>query len=87
MFVVVCVAFLQDESRILRVKVIAGIGLAKKDILGARSVYQILYHQNDTITSRAVQLITCDSHAHLVSKAGVQTNHATYPTNNIFALF
>lgn len=31
-------AFLQDESRILRVKVIGGMGLAKKDILGARSV-------------------------------------------------
>uniref|UniRef100_A0A671REJ5 E3 ubiquitin-protein ligase n=1 Tax=Sinocyclocheilus anshuiensis TaxID=1608454 RepID=A0A671REJ5_9TELE len=29
----------EDESRILRVKVIAGIGLAKKDILGARSVH------------------------------------------------
>lgn len=43
-------AFLQDESRILRVKVIGGIGLAKKDILGARSVLQILHHENDTIT-------------------------------------
>uniref|UniRef100_A0A673JQX3 E3 ubiquitin-protein ligase n=1 Tax=Sinocyclocheilus rhinocerous TaxID=307959 RepID=A0A673JQX3_9TELE len=32
-------AFLQDESRILRVKVIAGIGLAKKDILGASDPY------------------------------------------------
>ncbi len=27
---------LQNESRILRVKVIAGIDLAKKDIIGAR---------------------------------------------------
>ena len=26
----------QEDSRVLRVKVIAGIGLAKKDILGAR---------------------------------------------------
>lgn len=26
----------QEESRILKVKVVAGIGLAKKDILGAR---------------------------------------------------
>lgn len=37
-FVVDVFAFFlqQDESRILRVRVIAGIGLAKKDILGAR---------------------------------------------------
>uniref|UniRef100_A0A8C1S235 C2 domain-containing protein n=1 Tax=Cyprinus carpio TaxID=7962 RepID=A0A8C1S235_CYPCA len=28
-----------DESRILRVKVIGGIGLAKKDILGASDPY------------------------------------------------
>lgn len=28
--------FLQNESRVLRVKVIAGIDLAKKDIIGAR---------------------------------------------------
>lgn len=33
-----CFFFFQNEARILRVKVIAGIGLAKKDILGARSV-------------------------------------------------
>lgn len=26
----------QDDTRILKVKVIAGIGLAKKDIIGAR---------------------------------------------------
>ncbi|KAK6294526.1 hypothetical protein J4Q44_G00353560 [Coregonus suidteri] len=29
----------EDEARILRVKVIAGIGLAKKDILGASDPY------------------------------------------------
>ncbi len=27
---------------------------------------------------RVEQLIACDSHAHLISKAGVPTNHATY---------
>uniref|UniRef100_A0A665U4V6 E3 ubiquitin-protein ligase n=1 Tax=Echeneis naucrates TaxID=173247 RepID=A0A665U4V6_ECHNA len=31
--------FFQDDSRILKVKVIAGIGLAKKDILGASDPY------------------------------------------------
>lgn len=37
MMVFFCVCHvLQNESRILRVKVIAGIDLAKKDIIGAR---------------------------------------------------
>lgn len=31
-----CYMSFQEESRILKVKVVAGIGLAKKDILGAR---------------------------------------------------
>ncbi|XP_035991619.1 E3 ubiquitin-protein ligase NEDD4-like [Fundulus heteroclitus] len=34
----------EEDSRILKVKVIAGIGLAKKDILGARS------HQTSSVT-------------------------------------
>jgi len=42
-------AFLQDESRILRVKIIAGIGLAKKDILGARSVHRVVVSHCTTL--------------------------------------
>uniref|UniRef100_A0A8C9VAX5 E3 ubiquitin-protein ligase n=1 Tax=Scleropages formosus TaxID=113540 RepID=A0A8C9VAX5_SCLFO len=38
-FMVQYVLILQEETRILRVKVIAGIGLAKKDILGASDPY------------------------------------------------
>lgn len=38
-------------------KVIGGIGLAKKDILGARSVVQILQHENDTITRRRTDIM------------------------------
>uniref|UniRef100_A0A8B9DTZ3 C2 domain-containing protein n=1 Tax=Anser cygnoides TaxID=8845 RepID=A0A8B9DTZ3_ANSCY len=37
MFLAKCV--LQENTRIVRVKVIAGIGLAKKDILGASDPY------------------------------------------------
>lgn len=37
-FSVVSFLFIQEESRVLRVKVVAGIDLAKKDIFGARYV-------------------------------------------------
>lgn len=38
LYVNLCLLFFQEESRVLRVKVIAGIDLAKKDIFGARYV-------------------------------------------------
>uniref|UniRef100_A0A8C8F091 E3 ubiquitin-protein ligase n=1 Tax=Oncorhynchus tshawytscha TaxID=74940 RepID=A0A8C8F091_ONCTS len=38
-YVLIVFFFFQNEARILRVKVIAGIGLAKKDILGASDPY------------------------------------------------
>uniref|UniRef100_A0A673MWF3 HECT-type E3 ubiquitin transferase n=1 Tax=Sinocyclocheilus rhinocerous TaxID=307959 RepID=A0A673MWF3_9TELE len=63
-------AFLQDESRILRVKVIGGIGLAKKDILGASDPYtrislydpvngEITGLQTKTIKKVCVQTLYC----------------------------
>ncbi|KAI5611355.1 E3 ubiquitin-protein ligase NEDD4 [Silurus asotus] len=47
----------EDESRILRVKVVAGIGLAKKDILGASDPYTRL-SLYDPVTGELISLQT-----------------------------
>ncbi|KAK3523115.1 hypothetical protein QTP86_016539 [Hemibagrus guttatus] len=47
----------EDECRILRVKVLAGIGLAKKDILGASDPYTRL-SLYDPVTGELVSLQT-----------------------------